>query len=313
MKLRRASLSLVCLILLLSGRFLRAQQESLLIGPGDMVHIQILDAPELEQHARVTDAGQVPLMMGGNVMIAGMTPEQAADAIGKYLVNQHYLVNPKITVTVDQYATQNVSVLGEVKAPGAFPITTAKTVEEALALAGGLLPDADRNIVIQRHGTGEMVTYYSSNSPLTTPDSVAPGVKPVNASTLRKRDTMVYPGDILRVARAEMVFAVGDFLRPGGFPVINNDAHVTVLQLVAFAGGANKTAALGNARLVRKHPDGKLEDIKLNLGQMQKGKKPDQELQANDVLYVPFSFGKNVLVGAATIAAAATDASVIAF
>jgi polysaccharide export outer membrane protein len=313
MKSHRAYLTVVSLILLLSGSSLRAQQESLLIGPGDLVHILILDAPELEQHVRVTDSGDVPLLMGGKVRISGMTPEQAGDAVGKYLVDEHYLVNPKMSITVDQYATQNISVIGEVKLPGAYPVTTTKTVEEALALAGGLLPDADRDVVIQRHGTGEMVTWYSSNSPLMTPDSVAPGIKPATSAALRKRDTVVYPGDIVRVARAEMVFAVGDFLKPGGFPVINNDAHLTVLELVAFAGGANKTAALGSARLVRKHPDGKLEDIKLNLGQMQKGKKPDQELEANDVLYVPFSFGKNVLVGAATIAAAATDASVIAF
>jgi polysaccharide biosynthesis/export protein len=313
MKLHRAYLPLVCLLLLLSSSRAKAQQESLLIGPGDMVHIVILDAPELEQHARVTDSGEVPLMMGGNVKISALTPEQAGDAIGKFLVDKHYLVNPKIAVNVEQYAAQNVSILGEVKLPGAYPITAAKTVEEALALAGGLQPDADRNIVIQRHVTGELVTYYSSNSPTVTPDSIAPGVRPANASVLRKRDAMVYPGDILRVARAEMVFALGDLGRPGGFPVVNNDASLTVLQLVALAGGANKTASLGHAYLVRKDSDGKVQEIKLSLGDMQKGKKPDQVLQANDIIYVPFNFGKNAALGFSQIAAAATAASAIAF
>ena len=312
MKLHRAYFSLVCLILLLSGSYLRAQ-ESLLIGPGDMVHILVMDAPELEQHSRVTDSGEVPLMMGGNVKIGGLTPEQAASAIGKYMVNQHYLVNPNITVTVDQFATQNISVLGEVRVPGAYAVTTSKTVEEALALAGGLLPDASRQVVIQRHGTGQMVTYYSSNSPLTTPDSAAPGVNPANDAALRTRDTLVNPGDILRVSRAELVFALGDLGRPGGFPIVNNDAHLTVLQLVALAGGANHTASLGNVRLVRKDPDGKLVEIKLSLGDMQKGKKPDQVLQANDILYVPFSFGKNAALGVAQIGAAATGASAVIF
>jgi polysaccharide export outer membrane protein len=313
MKLLRNRFSLLSLLLLTSSICLNAQQESMLIAPGDMVHIQILDAPELEQHARVTDAGNVPLMVGGNVKIVSMTPQQAADAIGKALVYQHYLVNPRVAVNVEQFAEQNISVLGEVRLPGAYPVTAPKSVAEALALAGGLMPDANRNVVIQRHGTGEMVTYYSSNSPTTVPDSAAPGVNPSTASALRQRDTLVYPGDIIRVARAELVFAIGDFGRPGGFSVVNNDAKLTVLQLVALAGGANKTAALGSARLVRKSPDGKLTEIKLPLGAMQKGKKPDEVLQANDVLYVPFSYLKNSFLGISAVETAAASASVFAF
>jgi polysaccharide export outer membrane protein len=306
-----AALCLICLLAL--GGLRLTAQESLLIAPGDMVHVTVLEAPELEQHSRVTDAGEYPLIMGGNVKIAGMTPEKAAEVIGRYMLNEHYLVDPRISVTVEQYAAQNISILGEVRLPGAYAVTAPKTVAEALALAGGLMPDADRNIVIQRNGTGEMITYYSSNMPTVVPDSVAAGVKPAKADALRRRDTMVYPGDTLRVARAEMVFALGDLLRPGGFPVINNDSHLTVLQLVSLAGGANKTAALGHARLVRKGPDGKLEDIKLPLGEMQKGKKPDEVLQANDIIYVPFSFTKNAALGATAIASAATGAAVYTF
>ncbi|GGH12429.1 polysaccharide biosynthesis/export family protein [Silvibacterium dinghuense] len=312
----KPSKSLLLLLLAVTFGFARAswaQQDALLIGPGDMVHITVLDAPELEQHARVTESGEVPLMVGGNAKIAGMTPEQAANAIGTQLVNEHFLVNPKISVVVEQFATQNISVLGEVRQPGSYPVTAAKTVAEVLALAGGLQADADRNVIIQRHGTGEMVTYYSSNWPLTVPDSAAPGVKPANAEALHTRETMVYPGDTVRVAKAELVFALGDLGRPGGFPIYNNDSHLTVLQLVSLAGGANHTASLGHVRLVRRGPDGKIEDIKLPLGDMQKGKHPDEVLQANDILYVPFSFTKNAALGVTSILAAATNASVFVF
>lgn len=316
MKSHKVFFPVLCLLLLLAGvnrSIAQQQQESLLIGNGDMLHIVVLDSPELEQHVRVTDAGEIPLLIGGSVKVLGMTPQEASATISKKLVDGNYLVNPHIAVTVEQFATQNISVLGEVKTPGVYPVTAGKTVAEALALAGGLMPDADRNIVIQRHGTGEMVTYYSSNSPTTTPDSVASGVRPAKAEALRTRDTLVYPGDTIRVARAELVFALGDLGRPGGFPVVNNDAQLTVLQLVSLAGGANKTAALGSARLVRKGSDGKLQDIKLSLGAMQKGKKPDQVLQANDILYVPFSFAKNAYLGVDALAASAASAGVFAF
>lgn len=316
MKSHKVFFPVLCLLFLLAGicrSNAQQPQESLLIGNGDMLHIIVLDSPELEQHVRVTDAGEIPLLIGGSVKVLGMTPEEAAAVVSKKLVDGNYLVNPHIAITVEQFAAENISVLGEVKTPGVYPVTAGKTVAEALALAGGLLPDADRNIVIQRHGSGEMVTYYSSNSPTITPDSVASGVRPAKAEALRTRDALVYPGDTIRVARAEMVFALGDLGRPGGFPVVNNDAQLTVLQLVSLAGGANKTASLGHARLVRKGPDGKLQEIKLPLGAMQEGKKPDQILQANDIIYVPFSFAKNAYLGVDALAAAAASAGVFAF
>jgi polysaccharide export outer membrane protein len=216
-------------------------------------------------------------------------------------------------VTVDQYATQNVSVIGEVRGPGAYPITTGRTVGEVLALAGGLMPDADRRILIQRRGSGEYFTYFFSNSPLVTPDSVAAGANPPKSSTLVTRDTLVYPGDTVRVSKAELVYALGDLGRPGGFPVVNNDSNLSVLQLVALAGGTAHTAVPSHARLIRKTPDGGFQEIPLPLSDMQKGKKPDQLLQANDILYVPFSYMRNAALGLNALAAAATTAAIYAY
>lgn len=284
-------------------------QESLLIGAGDLVHVVYFDAGELNQQSRVTDAGDFPLLMGGNIRIAGLTPEQAAAKIAAFMASSHYLVNPRVVVTVDNYATQSVSVLGAVHLPGAYPITTGKTISEVLALAGGLLPDADRTVVVQRRVTGELLTFYNANSPLTTPDSSAPGVKRTG-TTLLTREVMVYPGDTVRVAHAELVYVLGDVGRPGGFPIVNNDAPLTVLQLISLAGATNKTANPNSARLIRKLPDGKFEDIHLQISSMQKGKQADRPLQAGDIIYVPFSYLKNALLGIGNIASAAGSATI---
>lgn len=287
-------------------------QESLLIGPGDLVHVVYFDAGELNQQSRVTDAGDFPLIMGGNIRIAGLTPEQAANKIASFMVSSHYLVNPRVSVTIDSYATQSVSVLGAVHLPGAYPITTGRTISEVLALAGGLLPDADRTIVVQRRVTGEMLTFYSANSPLTTPDSSAPGVKRTGATQLLSREVMVFPGDTVRVAHAELVYVLGDVGRPGGFPIVNNDAPLTVLQLISLAGATNKTASPARARLIRKLPDGKYEDLHLPLSAMQKGKKSDEPLQAGDIIYVPFSYVKNALLGVTGLVSSAGSATIYA-
>ncbi len=309
MKLHRPGLwSAFLACLLLCGVVAGRAQESLLIGPGDELTLTFFDAPELNQTGRVSDSGDFPLLMGGNIKVAGLTPQGASTAIAHYMESSHYLVNPRVSVLVANFATQNVSVLGDVHVPGAYPITTGRTISEVLALAGGLMPDADRHIVVQRRVTGEMLSYYTSNSPLTVPDSSAPLKS--GAPQLQSREVLVYPGDTVRVAHAELVYILGSVGKPGAYPIVNNDAQLTALQLLAIGGAASPSAWAGHARLLRKLPDGKLDDIHLPLGKMQEGTKPDVTLQAGDILYIPFSYAKNILLGLPGVVNGATNAGI---
>lgn len=270
--------------------------ESLLIGPGDQLHIQVVDTPEMEQHPRVTDSGEIPVEGVGSVKVAGMTPAAAAAEIQHCLIAARYMRHPTVLVTVDQYATQNVSVLGEVKSAGSYPIGTPRSVLDVLALAGGLTPVADRNIVIERHGDPrDLVHYnYSNNSSKAVVDQV-----------------MVDPGDTIVVPKAGIVYVLGDVNRPGGYVMSNNDSKMTMLEALALAGGVSKTAKQGDARLIRKASDGSISDRKLSVGQLQNGKIPDIAMQAGDVLYIPFSFGRNVaILGAGGVVSAAASAAV---
>ena len=115
-----------------------AQNESLLIGPGDLLHLQVYDTPEMEQHARVTDAGTIPFSFLGSVSVSGLTPEQAAEQIEHRLVAAGVMLHPQVTVRVEAYATQNASVMGQVQKPGIYEIDTGRKVVEVLAMAGGL-------------------------------------------------------------------------------------------------------------------------------------------------------------------------------
>jgi polysaccharide biosynthesis/export protein len=276
----------------------QAPRESLLIGPGDLLHIQVADTPEMEQHARVTDIGDVPVEGAGNVKVAGLTPAAAAVAIQNQLIAARYMRHPIVLLTVDQYATQTVSVLGEVKAPGAYPIGTPRSILDVLALAGGLTPVADRNIVIERHGdAANLVNYNYSNS----------------ASEDVDQQVYVNPGDTVLVQKAGIVYVLGDVNRPGGYPMANNESKMTMLEAIALSGGLTKTAKQSGARLIRKQGDGSYSDEKISLGDLEEGKIPDIAMQPGDVLYVPFSFGRNLAVfGSGSIAAAATSATVYA-
>jgi len=165
-----------------------------------------------------------------------------------------------------------------------------------LTLAGGLTDLADRKILIERQGTGERVLYFVSNQ----------------AGVAMDTAVKVNPGDTILVAKAGIVYVLGDVGRPGGYTMTNNEAQISVLELVARAGGTNHSAVPSHAKLIRKSGGGYIE-MPLPLSAMQKGNRADLPLRADDIVYVPFSYIRNFGMQAAGIAGAVGSAAVYRF
>jgi polysaccharide biosynthesis/export protein len=291
--LHRSAYVLTLLAALITPLVVCGQSNGLLIGPGDLIQIDVLDTPEMEQQARVTDEGMVPLAYIGEVHVAGDTPAQAATAIQSALTAKKIMLHPQVTVRVQEYATQDVSVLGQVRNPGAYPITTSQTILRVLSLAGGLTDVADRHVTIKRHGSEDAINYYVAN----------------DSKEALSNIPEVNPGDTVLVPRAPMIYIMGDVNRPGGYTIATNDAHLSVLQAISMAGSANKTSVKSHVRLIRTTSTGTVE-LPVHLDAIEKGKQPDITLQANDVLYVPFSWLKNTAMNASSIAASTAGAAV---
>jgi polysaccharide biosynthesis/export protein len=287
-------------LLFIAGAFraMAGDENTLLIAPGDLLHIQVADTPEMDEDARVTDHGMVPVVGIGEVKVTGLTPGEAAAVVHDRLINSHYLNHPQVSVIVEEFATQQVSVIGEVKTSGSYSIATPRPILAVLALAGGLTPEANRHILIQRQGNQQHpLDYYVSN----------------DGSQAIEQQVMVSPGDTVVVSRAGIVYILGDVNRPGGYVMSNNESQLTLLQGLALAGGVTRAAKQGHAHLIRKRPQGGFTDTELSVGDIQKGKQPDLALLPGDVLYLPFSFGRNLATtGASGIAAAAAGAAVYA-
>jgi polysaccharide export outer membrane protein len=270
-------------------------QDTLLIAPGDLLHIQVADTPEMDEDARVTDQGLVPIVGIGDVKVAGLSPSDAATIVHDKLIDSHYLNHPQVSINVEEFATLQVSIIGEVKVSGAYPIATPRPILDVLALAGGLTPEANRHILVERKGDQQHpLNYYVSND----------GTQAI------EDQVMVNPGDTIVVSRGGIVYILGDVNRPGGYVMSNNESQLTLLQGLALAGGVTRAAKQGHAHLIRKKPDGGFSDTQLSVGEIQKGKQPDLALLPGDVLYLPFSFARNfATTGAASIAASATGAA----
>jgi polysaccharide export outer membrane protein len=274
-----------------------AQTESLVIERGDVLQVRVLEAPELEQSVRVTDAGTLTLILGGKVQVAGLTPPEAALAIARALVEGNYVLTPHVSVTLSQTVTQNVTIMGQVRSPGSYAIGTPRPILDVLALAGGLTELADRRVTIQRYATKERVVFVVSNS----------------ANTELDGSVAVLPGDTVIVPKADVVYILGDVNRPGGIAMVTNDSKLSALQALTLAGGTPPNAVPSRARLIRKQADGSHADLPLQLSAMQKGKEPDQQLQADDIIYVPFSYARNMAVGAAGLIGSASSAAIYKF
>src|SRR5580693_1422592 len=91
---------LLCLVT--TGLF--AQRESLLIGSGDLLRVQVFDTPELEEIARVSDKGEIRLPIADkSIKVAALTPAEAASAIEEALKEAKIMRNPRVLVTVQEY------------------------------------------------------------------------------------------------------------------------------------------------------------------------------------------------------------------
>jgi polysaccharide export outer membrane protein len=293
--MRLLSIQAAALFAVMAGTVLAqsSSNNSLLISPGDSIQISVLDNPDLDQHARVTDAGEVPVQGIGNVKVASMSPAEAASAIHDRYVSAHFLNHPQVAVVVNQYATQNVTVIGEVRLPGAYPISTPRPILDVIALGGGLSEAADRNILVERHGDqSNPIPYMVSN----------------NAGQAIKEQVLVNPGDTVVVPKAGIVYVLGDVNRPGGYTMTDNQSRISLLEALTTAGGAAKTAKLGHARLIRKVDH---TETQISLGDIQKGKSPDFAMAPGDILYVPFSYAKNLVISSSSGVVGAAGAAAV--
>jgi polysaccharide export outer membrane protein len=267
------------------------------IGPGDLLEVQVFNTPELSGRVRVDEQGDVHLPVAGKLAVSGETPGAAAAAIETLLKTKGIMLDPHVSVFVQEYATQGVTVLGEVKMPGTYSLLGPHTLSDALAAAGGPLPTEGPTITITRVSDREHPVTIDVN-------------QPDHQSILQS--TIVSPGDTVVVSKAAMIYVVGDVARPGAY-YVQNGQPVTVLSALAFASGLNPTASGKKASIIRPTADGAL-TIPIDLDKVMENKTVNVRLQASDVLVIPRSGVKVFLqyaVPGATSAVAGAAASAL--
>jgi len=250
----------------------------ILIGPGDLIEVSVYGAPDYIKDVRVGSTGEITLPLAGTVKVGGLTPAQAEALIAKHLSDGNFFNDPRVSVLEKEFVTQGISVLGEVQKPGVYQMHGPRKLFDALSAAGGTTPRAG-NTVSLLHRTDSQKSEIVSLS--------------YDGKSSSQSNIYVYPGDTVVVSKAGVVYVVGDVRLPGGFVMENS--HMTILQAYAMAQGANSTAALDRAQLIRKAgPESHPQETLISLKKILSAKSPDFNLQPDDIVFVPTSGAKAV-------------------
>jgi polysaccharide export outer membrane protein len=269
-----------------------AQDQSMLIGAGDVVNISVSNSSDFTMKVRVDAKGDVVLPYLGQQHFGGCTVEQIEELLTRLLKEQQYFTDPQVLVFVEQFTSQTISVLGEVNKPGAFPGLGDHTLYEMLSAAGGLTQFASQTALIYRR---------SQEEPLRI--SIKPALDMADASATFP----VYAGDRIVVPKTGLVYVVGAVKTPNVFPLPSN-SNLTLVRALTLAGGPLRTAKRGQIHLVRTMNDSRV-DIPVDMGKVLAGKTADMQVKPDDIIYVPDSYAKIIAAGSASVIGSAINAA----
>lgn len=246
------------------------------LGPGDLLDVSVYGVPELSQKIRINNSGDVYLPLIDYVHLGGMTAEEAQSVIEKRLADGGFVKSPHVVLMVSESSSSSVSLLGEVVHPGVFTVSGERRVLDLISAAGGFTDRASRTITLTHR-----------NDPTRSRKVKLPAdLTPSDASNV-----VVEPGDTVIVQHGPVFYVVGDVGKPSAF--VSDSENLTILKAIALAGGANKTAAMGGATILRRTPQG-TKQIKIPLGKIMRAKVDDMPMQSEDILFVPSSTRKVV-------------------
>jgi polysaccharide export outer membrane protein len=254
-----------------------ADSSALVLGPGDEVEITVYGAPDLSEHTRVSAEGNVSMPLIGYIRIAGLTSSEAEGEIEAQLRQNNIVNDPQVSLYVKEYTSGSISVAGEVAKPGAYSALGPHRLFDVLQAAGGLTEKAANRAVISHRGSDKPITVELSKDP----------------AQMALSNVEMLPGDTVVIPAAPIIYVLGEVNKPGGY-VLNSTNGVTVLRVVAAAGGPTRIASVGGTKMLRRTPNG-LQEVPVHLKNIIHAKEPDIPVQAEDIIFVPNSRIKTVL------------------
>jgi polysaccharide export outer membrane protein len=250
--------------------------EDFQLAPGDLINVHVF-MQDYAQTVRLGLDGSVELPFIGSIHLEGLTVRAAQLRIANQLQTDGFYRNPEVTLQVVESLNNSVMISGEIKS--VVPITGARRLIDVLSSAGGLPASASHTVKIIRPGVPEPIVVNLG----------------ADMSASDQASLLVYPRDIIQVARAGVVYVLGAFAHQGAIP-LDQASPLTLLQLAALSGGVNYEGKFNDLRLIRTVGTER-KVVEVDIKKVRDGKAPDPVLQPNDIVFLPTDQMKATMKG----------------
>ena len=235
------------------------------VGPQDVLTITSYDQADLSGKFTVEADGTFTYPLIGRFKAGGLTLRATEERLKAKLKEDGYFNNPQITVAIEQYKSQKVFIVGEVRTPGTYPITGDMKLIEALARAGSTLPTASGEVVIVHPSAGPS----ASGPVLPSGGEDNDNVVRVDLQELQNgvfsNNAALRDGDTIFVPRAESIYVFGQVKNPGAYAM--QQRTTTVLQALSLAGGVTDRGSTSRIKIVR-IVDGQKKEMRVTLSDL---------------------------------------------
>ncbi len=241
-----------------------AAADDYIIGPGDVLKISVYDNSDLLTVTRVSENGIIILPLLGQVNVNKLSISQTSKKIAD-LYSDGYIINPQVSIFVQEFRSKKAVVLGHVNKPGLIELSGPTTFLELLSKAGGLAADFGETATIKRTVDGKNKV-------------ISVNIKSLTQGGDMSQNVPIREGDTVYISKAGMCYVTGEVSNPDAYPC---DGDATILKLITLAGGFTGKASRSSVRIVR-IIDGKkkvFDDVEM-----------DTPVQTDDVIVVPESF-----------------------
>lgn len=242
------------------------------VGLGDVLSIEVFQHQDLSGDYEVGADGAIRFPLLDRVPVAGSSVAELAARL-ESLLEADFYVDLQLEVSVKEFKSRPVTVLGEVGRPGTYYLEGPTELATLIAEAGGLKATAGSEIQIQRRAVSE--------------ESETQEVMTVDRESLATGATgfLVNAGEVVSVPGKRLYFITGEVVRPDQYEI---EKGMTLMRAVSQAGGLGPFASQ-RVEIRRDGPDGTT-IVPVDLSRVRRGKDPDPEIRPGDVIIVERRF-----------------------
>jgi polysaccharide export outer membrane protein len=242
------------------------------VGIGDKLEISVFGHPDLTRIVEVHGDGMITYPLVGTFPAAGKSVSEIDRGLTEALTRD-YLVDPQVTVDVQEYQSQWVNIIGEIRNPGRYILKRNMRLIDLVAEAGGATKEAGPEIVVTRQSHGE-----------DPPKQMVAALQTLLSSDNQAANFKLRHGDIVTLNPKALFYIRGEVGRPGAYVL---EPGMTLLKAISIAGGFGQFANRKEVELLRLTEDERRHRIKINIKAIERGKREDIRLQAHDIVVVP--------------------------